>query len=44
MLKDIVNRVKVELDQEKKTREQSEEHLLSLLEDTCNKLSIAANL
>lgn len=25
-------------------REESEEHLLSLLEDTCNKLSIAANL
>lgn len=44
MLKDVVNRVKVELDQERKIREETEEHLLSLLEDTCNKLSAAANL
>ncbi|CAD8163787.1 unnamed protein product [Paramecium octaurelia] len=43
MLKDIANIVKVEFDQEKKTREQSEEHPLSLLEDTCNTISIAAN-
>lgn len=44
MLKDVVNRVKLELDQEKSVREDAEEHLLSLLEDTCNKLSTAANL
>lgn len=43
MLKDIVNRVKVELETEKKSREETEEHLLLLLEDTCNKLSTAAN-
>jgi hypothetical protein len=43
MMKDVVTRVKNELDNEKKLREETEENLLNLIEDTCNKLSTAAN-
>jgi len=39
MLKDVVNRVKVEVEYERKDREATEETLLKLLEDTCNKLN-----
>lgn len=39
MLKDMVNKIKLEIDSEKKDREENEETLLSLLEDTCNKLN-----
>lgn len=39
MLKDMVNKIKVEIENEKKDREENEETLLSLLEDTCNKLN-----
>jgi hypothetical protein len=39
MLKDMVSKIKIEIDSEKKDREENEETLLSLLEDTCNKLN-----
>jgi len=39
MLRDMVNKIKLEIDSEKKDREENEETLLSLLEDTCNKLN-----
>jgi len=39
MLKDMVNKIKIEIENEKKDREENEETLLSLLEDTCNKLN-----
>ena len=42
MLKDVVNRVKVEVEYERKDREATEETLLKLLEDTCNKLNQAS--
>jgi hypothetical protein len=50
MLKDVVNRIKAEVDNEKKNRydlcinclrESTEETLLALLEDTCNKVNAA---
>lgn len=41
MLKDVVNRIKTEVDNEKKQREQTEETLMNLLEDTCNKVNAA---
>ncbi len=41
LLRDMVNRIKSELDIEKKERESSEETLLSLLEETCTKLNTA---
>jgi hypothetical protein len=39
MLKDVVNRVKVEIEYERKDRETTEETLLNLLEETCTKLN-----
>ena len=44
MLKDVVLKVKNEIEIEKKKREETEEVLLCLLEDTCSKLNAAANL
>ncbi len=44
MLKDVVNRVKVEIEYERKDREATEETLLNLLEETCTKLNQAANI
>ena len=49
MLKDVVNRIKSEIDNEKKNkyliifkyRESTEETILNLLEDTCNKINAA---
>lgn len=49
MLKDVVNRIKAEIDNEKKNRynalkifrETTEETILNLLEDTCNKINSA---
>lgn len=41
MLKDVVNKVKGEIDSERKNRESTEDTLLSLLEDTCSKLNTA---
>ena len=55
MLKDVVNRVKGEIEYERKNRsilfysiiliyrEASEETILNLLEETCNKLNVATN-
>ena len=43
MLKDIDNKVKTQLSQEKKSREEVEDHLLTLLEEASGKLNIAAN-
>lgn len=42
MLKDLVSRVKSEIEEEKKQREESQEQLLSLLEEACNKMYKAA--
>ena len=42
MLRSIINKIKAELENEKKQRESTEEMLLTLLEETCNKLDIAA--
>lgn len=42
MLKDVVNKVKGEIDSERKNRESTEDTLLSLLEDTCSKLNTAS--
>jgi hypothetical protein len=39
MLKEVVNRVKVEIEYERKDRETTEETLLNLLEETCSKLN-----
>lgn len=39
MLKDVVGHLKADLENERKSREETEEHLLKLLEDTCNKVS-----
>jgi len=41
MLRDMVNKIKGELETEKKDRESSEETLLGLLEETCAKLNTA---
>ena len=38
MLRDLVNRVKGEIDNERKDREGSEETILNLIEEACNKL------
>ena len=38
MLRDLVNRVKTEIDSEKKIREQSEEQILNLIEEALAKL------
>jgi len=42
MLREMINKIKQELDGEKKEREESEETLLSLLEETCTKLNAAS--
>jgi hypothetical protein len=39
MFKDMINKIKNEIDLEKSEREQAEEALLSLLEETCAKLN-----
>jgi len=43
MLRDIDEKVRVQLIQEKKSREEVEDHLLSLLEEASVKLNTAAN-
>jgi len=42
MLKELVNRIKAEIDEERKDREQSQETLVTLLEDAANKLCATA--
>lgn len=42
MLKDVVERVKREIDNERKERQSAEESLLTLLEETCVKLNSAS--
>ena len=44
MLRDVVSRVKTEMEQERNNREATEENLLSLLEDTINKINSAVIL
>jgi hypothetical protein len=39
----MMSRIKLEIEAERKDREASEEQLLGLLEDTCSRLSAAAN-
>jgi hypothetical protein len=38
MLKDVVNRIKKEIDDEKKVRELTENEVLGVLEETLNKI------
>lgn len=40
MLRDVVGRMKSELEQERRDREATEETLLTLLEETCAKLNL----
>ena len=42
MLKEMVNRMKGDIDVEKKDRECSEDALLNLLEETCTKLNLTS--
>ena len=42
ILRDMINRIKIEIETERKDREENEETLLSLLEDTCSKLNSAS--
>ena len=44
ILRDMISRIKVEIETERKDREENEETLLSLLEDTCSKLNNAGDL
>ena len=39
MLKEMMNRIKAEIEKERKDREATEENLLTLLEETCTKLN-----
>lgn len=39
MLRIMITKTKTEIENERKDRDQTEETLLSLLEDTCNKLN-----
>lgn len=42
MLKEMVHRMKAEIESEKKERETTEDTLLTLLEDTCTKINLKA--
>ena len=44
MLRVMITRMKAEIENEKKERETTEDTLLSLLEDTCNKLNAASQI
>lgn len=38
MLKEVVEKVQIEVENERKEREESQETLLNLIEDTCDKM------
>ena len=42
-MKNVVLKIKEEIEQERKARERTQEHLLGLLEDTCQKIEVMAN-
>lgn len=44
MLRDVMGRLKNDVEQERRDRETTEETLLSLLEDTCAKLNMVSQL
>jgi hypothetical protein len=44
MLRIMITKTKTEIESERKDRESTEETLLSLLEDTCNKLTTATQI
>jgi hypothetical protein len=44
MLRIMITKTKTEIESERKDRENTEEILLSLLEETCNKLSTATQI
>ncbi len=44
MLRIMITKTKTEIENERKDRENTEETLLSLLEETCNKLSTATQI
>lgn len=44
MFKEMISKIKAEIEVEKQEREQAEEALLSLLEETCSKLNKSAAL
>ena len=39
MLRDVIGNLKGEIEEERKAREDTEEHLLKLLEETCSKVN-----
>lgn len=43
LMKNVVIKIKEEIELERKTRENTQENLLSLLEETCHKIEIMAN-
>ena len=43
MLREIIARVKEQVSVERQERERTEEQLVALLEDTCNKLNASQN-
>ena len=44
MLRVMITKMKGDIESERKEREHTEESLLSLLEDTCNKLNSASQI
>ena len=44
MLRSVINKVKNELETEKREREKTEETLLTLLEETCTRLDEASRI
>jgi|JI6StandDraft_1071083.scaffolds.fasta_scaffold00305_49 hypothetical protein len=40
MLQEVMNRIKLDIDEEKKMRETTEGRLITLLEETCNKIDV----
>ena len=43
LMKNVVVKIKDEIELEKKTRENTQENLLNLLEETCHKIEVMAN-
>lgn len=43
LMKNVVMKIKEEIELERKTRENTQENLLGLLEETCHKIEVMAN-
>jgi hypothetical protein len=44
MLKEMVGKIKSEIDQERQQRQENHDTLLNLLEDTCNKFNSSSGI